>query len=162
MNDLLDALRQPEYLHVLLNPLPIYGLAMGALALVAALISRSRPAIFIALGLIVLTAGSAWPVYGLGQQAYEKVNTTVDPSGQEWLEAHKHRAEKLIPAFYILALVAATGIAIPQRWPKSLLPLALLSLLGALAVLGAGSYIAHAGGKVRHLEFRKGGLSPDE
>ena len=32
----------PEYVHVLLNPLPVYGLAIGVLALCAGLLARSR------------------------------------------------------------------------------------------------------------------------
>ena len=162
MSGFLDGLRQPEYLHVLLNPLPVYGLATGALALAAALACRSRPAVFITLGIVVLTAGSALPVYALGRQAYETVNTTVDPTGQEWLDAHRHRAEGLIWTFYALAALAAAGIGVPLKWPKTLLPLGIAVLLGALGVLGAGGYIAYAGGKVRHLEFRKGQSAVDD
>ena len=141
--------------------MPVYGLATAALALAGALAFRSRPALVAALALVALTAASAWPVYVYGKQAYEVVNTTVDPGGQDWLNAHKHRAEKLIWTFYALAALAATGIAAPVRWPKTLLPLAALTLLGALAVLGAGGWIAYAGGKVRHIEFRRG-VSPPE
>ena len=147
MNGFLEALRQPEYLHVLLNPLPVYGLAIGTLALLAALVCRSRPAILIALGLVALTAGSAWPVYSLGQTAYETVSTTVDPAGQEWLDAHRHRAESLIWTFYLLAALAAAGIGVGLKWPRALVPLALAAFLGALGVLGAGGYIAYAGGR---------------
>ncbi len=156
MSGFFDGLREPEYLHVLLNPLPVYGLATGALALTAALVGRSRPAMVIALGIVALTAASALPVYVLGRQAYESVNTTVDPGGQEWLEAHRHRAEGLVWTFYALAVLAAAGVAVPLKWPKTLFPLAIAAWLGALGVLGAGGYIAYAGGKVRHLEFRKG------
>ncbi len=34
----------PDYLHVLLNPIPVYGLAMGIIALLVAFALRSRPA----------------------------------------------------------------------------------------------------------------------
>ena len=40
----LRGLRQPEYVHVLLNPLPVYGLLISWIALIAALISKSRRA----------------------------------------------------------------------------------------------------------------------
>ena len=33
----LRGLRQPEYVHVLLNPLPVYGLLISWIALIAAL-----------------------------------------------------------------------------------------------------------------------------
>lgn len=35
---LTEDLSQPEYVHVLLNPLPVYGLAVGIIGLVVALI----------------------------------------------------------------------------------------------------------------------------
>ena len=158
---LLEELARPEYVHVLLNPLPVYGLATAALALAGALAFRSRPALVAALALVAIMAASAWPVYVYGRQAYEVVNTTVDPGGQDWLNAHQHRAEKLIWTFYALAALAAVGIAAPVRWPKTLVPLAALTLLGALIVLGAGGWIAYAGGKVRHIEFRRGVPPPD-
>lgn len=156
-----EELARPEYLHILLNPLPVYGLATAALALAGAMISRQRAALVVALALVALTALTAWPVYSLGKTAYATVNTTVDPAGQEWLEAHKHRAEKLIWTFYVVAALAVAGIVAPGRWPKAALPLAAVTLLGALAVLGAGGWIAYAGGKVRHVEFRRG-LSPQD
>lgn len=157
---LLEELSRPEYLHVLLNPLPVYGLATAALVLAGALAFRSRPVLLAALAITALTALSAWPVYSFGQRAYESVNTTVDPAGQEWLDAHRQRAEKLVWTFYALAALAVAGIAAPQRWPRTLLPLAALTLVGALTVLGAGSWIAYAGGKVRHVEFRRGEPPP--
>ena len=161
MNSFLEELGRSEYLHVLLNPLPVYGLAVAALALAAAMVARRRAATVLALALVAFTALSAWPTYRLGQNAYEVVNTTVDPSGQEWLNAHRHRAEKLIWTFYALAALAVAAMAVPLRWPKTALPLALLTWLGALSVLGAGGWIAYAGGKVRHVEFRRGLPSPD-
>jgi hypothetical protein len=36
------------------------------------------------------------------------------------------------------------------------LPLVLVTLLFGIVVLGMGGYIAHAGGKIRHREFRTG------
>ena len=160
VRDFLEELSRSEYLHVLLNPLPVYGLAVGVMILVVALALRNRAATVTALAVVALTALSAWPTYSLGQQAYERVNTTVDPSGQEWLDAHRHRAEKLIWTFYVLAAVAAAGIALPRRWPRTAIPLAVLTLLGASGVLAAGGWIAYAGGKVRHIEFRRG-LPPE-
>lgn len=34
----------PEYVHVLINPLPTYGLGLGILVFGAALLARSKPA----------------------------------------------------------------------------------------------------------------------
>ena len=148
------ALRQPEYVHVLLNPLPVYGLLVSWIALVAALISKSRRAIIVTLILVFITSISAWPVYEFGEQGYDRVLAMTDDDGHSWLDEHQERAQKLIYLFYVVAAISAVAIIVPWRWPKSSVPLAVtVALLGAIT-LGSGCYIAYAGGKVRHREFR--------
>lgn len=129
---------------------------MGALALVIGLALRSRPAVVTALVVVLVCAASAWPVYVLGHQAYEIVNAMGDADGAAWLSEHRARAEKLIWSFYGLAVLAACALGLPVRWPRSGLPLAAATLLGAMAVLAAGGWIAYTGGKVQHHEFRFG------
>jgi hypothetical protein len=147
-------LRQPEYIHVLINPLPLYGLAMGLVGLVIALILRSRTAKIATLSLVLLSAASAWPVFEFGEQGENPVISMADDDGRAWLEAHKHRAEKLIFYFYALAALTVVAMVAPMKWPKSSMVLALAVLLCGCVVLGMGGYIAYAGGKIRHREFR--------
>lgn len=151
---LLRDLRQPEYVHVLINQLPILGLALGCIGLIVALLLRSRPAKIATLVIVLISAASAWPTYEFGEQAYNPVLTMVDEPGQAWLEAHKERAEQFIYYFYALALLTALAIFAPIKWKKSSVPLAIAVLLLGFVVLGMGGYIAHAGGKIRHREFR--------
>jgi len=147
-------LPQPEYFHVLINPMPIYGLATAALVLAGALILRNRPAQLLALAMVFLCAASAWPTYLAGEKAYYRVYPTADSEGQQWLDAHKHRAEKLIYVFYALAVVALSAALVPAKAPKTAFPLAALTLIMALISLAAGGWIGKAGGKIRHPEFR--------
>ena len=147
-------LQQPEYLHVLLNPLPIYGLAIALFGLIAAMYLGSRGGRVTALILIFASALSAWPVAHRGEQAYDRVFVMADEDGKAWLKAHEHRADELIYFFYALALVSAAAIFAPKRWPKTARPLTIATMLLAFVSLGAGAYIAHAGGKIRHREFR--------
>ncbi len=79
LQQILQHLRQPEYVHVLLNPLPVYMTAGGLLAL---------------------------------------------------------------------------ALALPWKFPKSATPLAAATLVFAAIALGIGGWISHAGGQVRHSEFR--------
>ncbi len=58
----LDLLKKPEYIHVVLNHLPIYGTILGALALAISLILRSRAAQITALILTLVAGVSAYPV----------------------------------------------------------------------------------------------------
>jgi hypothetical protein len=147
-------LRQPEYVHVLLNPLPVYGLLIAWIALLIAFFSKSRRAQIAALMLILISSLSAWPVYEFGQQAYDRVLSMTDEEGERWLDEHQDRAEDLIWIFYALAVLSAIAIAAPVKWPKSSAPLVILVLFLGAGTLGAGGYIAYAGGKIRHREFR--------
>ena len=143
-----------EHIHVLINHLPVIGLAMAILALVLALMHHSRKTEIIALILVFITAASAWPVVLTGQRAYKPVRGIVDDAGADWLDAHMERAEKAAPAFYALALLAAAALVVPHKWPRTTRPLAIATLALAVLCEGASGWIADAGGQIRHPEFR--------
>jgi hypothetical protein len=150
----IDLLQKPEYIHVVLNHLPIYGSILGALALAISLVLRSRAAQITALIITLLAGASAYPVLVTGQRAYKAIRSMADDSGAEALDEHMDRAEKTIGVFYFLAALAIAGLIVPIKWPKSAVPLAALALVTALLCSGIGVYIAQAGGQVRHAEFR--------
>src|SRR5205814_2791282 len=133
---LLRDLRQPEYIHVLINPLPTYGLAMGWVGLVIAVFLKSRRAQIATLALVLIGAVSAWPVYELGQQSYDRVLSMADTDGQAWLDEHQDRAQDLIYFFYALPLVGPGAIGLPLELSK--LSLALTLPARPLGRLGHG------------------------
>jgi glucan phosphoethanolaminetransferase (alkaline phosphatase superfamily) len=151
---MISHLSKPEYVHVLLNPLPVYGLGVGALGLIIALSLRTTAARVTALALVMVTAASAWPVYYFGEAGYDRVKTMVDDAGDKWLDEHMRRGEQLIYIFYVVAALAAMAIAADFVAPKAAIPIAIATLILALVSLGVGGYIAYAGGHVRHKEFR--------
>ncbi|HEV2047015.1 MAG TPA: hypothetical protein VGQ95_10500 [Chthoniobacterales bacterium] len=151
---ILRDLRQPEYLHVLINPLPVYGLAIGWIGLIVTFFLRSRHAQIATLAIVLISAAVAWPVYEFGEQGYDRVLTMTDDDGHAWLDEHRDRAEDLIYFFYALALLSAAAIAAPIKWPRSSAPLLVAVMLLGAVTLGTGGYIAYAGGKIRHREFR--------
>jgi hypothetical protein len=151
---ILRGLRQPEYVHVLLNPLPVYGLLISWIGLIIAAVLRSRRAQVATLVLVLISSLSAWPVYEFGQQGYDRVLSMTDEDGERWLDEHQGRAEDLIWVFYALAVLSAAAIAVPIKWPKFSAPLVIAAILLGAGALGTGSYIAYAGGKIRHREFR--------
>jgi hypothetical protein len=150
----LDLLKKPEYIHVVLNHLPIYGTILGAFALAISLILRSRTAQITALILTLIAGASSYPVFVTGQRAYKAVRSLSDDAGADWLDEHMDRAEKTIGAFYLLALLALAGLLVPIKWPKSGMPLVALTLALAILCSGIAIYIAQPGGRVRHPEFR--------
>lgn len=150
----LRGLRQPEYVHTLLNPLPVYGLAIALVGLVVGLLLRSRSAQLTALVLILISAASVWPVVHFGERAEDNILALADDDGRAWLEAHATRADQLQYIFYVLAAASLAALVAPKKWPKSALPLTLVVMVLAICSLGAGASIAYAGGKIRHREFR--------
>jgi len=154
IDTLLRDLRQPEYIHVLINPLPIYGLVMGCVGLIIAFVLKSRHAQIATLSLVLISSVSAWPVFEFGEQGYDRVLTMTDEDGHAWLDEHRHRAEQFIYVFYALAVLSVAAIAVPIKWPKSAGPLVISVLLFGAAAFSAGTHIAYAGGRIRHREFR--------
>jgi hypothetical protein len=150
----------PDYLHVLLNPIPVYGLAMGVIGLLVAFALRSRAARVVALVVICLSSAAAWPVWHYGEKAYDDVMMVADKEGTAWMDEHRSRAEKLIVAFYALAALSLVSLLIPLKKPRADLPLSVATLILALAVLGMGAWIAYAGGRIRHEEFRSAPAQP--
>jgi hypothetical protein len=158
--DFRAALGQPEYIHVLLNPLPIYGLAAGLFVLAFAWAAHSRSGQAIALVLIVLTAASAWPVAYFGHAAYDRVYSMSGGAAQKWLNWHENLADRIVWAYYAAAAVAAAALAALWKFP-SLHRIALaLTLAAGLVAMGFGAFLGFVGGKIRHSEFRNGPPPP--
>lgn len=156
LQQVLQHLKQPEYVHVLLNPLPVYATAMGALALLIALLLRSKPAQVIALIIIIIGCGSVWPVVKYGEAAEDRVQAMSNKDGQEWLEVHGQRADTGKYVFFATAALAAATLVSLWKFPKAATKLAIVTLLAAVVCVGVGGWIGHAGGQVRHSEFRDG------
>jgi hypothetical protein len=122
---MIEHLSKPEYVHVLLNPLPVYGLAVGVLGLIIALLSKTRAARVTAFALVMVSAASAWPVYHYGEAGYDRVKSMVDEAGDKWLDEHMGRGEQLIYVFYVVAALSAVGIVAEFAAPKPAVPLAM-------------------------------------
>jgi hypothetical protein len=150
----------PEYVHVLLNPLPVYGLAIGILALGAALLARSKPARAIALGIIIVSSASDWAVAHYGKNAYAGIREKSDEAGQKWLDEHMDRAEKFVYVFYATALLGIAALISQKKFPKAATGLTVITLVASVASLGIGGWISKAGGQIRHPEFRTGSAPP--
>ena len=159
MNDfqmLLQHLKQPEYVHVLLNPWPVYGIASGFFVLTMALIMRSRSAQMIALLLIALMGPATFAGVRYGYRGYDRVYAMSNDDAQKWLDVHKKRAANGQYVFYLMALAAIAGLAAHRKYSNAARPLTWLTLVLALVSFNLAGWISQAGGPVRHSEFRDG------
>lgn len=149
-------LTQSEYLHVLIHPFPILGMALAAPLLLFALAVRNRGTKEAGLILIMLAASGALATVKLGQKAYDRVYNGIELESQQWADVHMERAESAQWAFYLTGLLAILALAASRRKPAWDKPATLAATSGALLCSALGGWIAHAGGQVRHSEFRLG------
>lgn len=148
------SLPSPEYLHVLLNHLPITGLIIASLGLLLSLAIRNSSAQVCALALVFVCAGSVWPVYLTGKAAYRNIRRIADEPGMDYLDEHLDRAERLVIVYLPTMLLAMAALVIPRFEPAARAALGWVILACAAIAVAAGVWIAEAGGKVRHPEFR--------
>ncbi|MBI4375420.1 MAG: hypothetical protein HY549_03125 [Elusimicrobia bacterium] len=149
-------LKKPEYIHVLINPIPIFGMGLGLLLL---LIARFRPAeglLEAGLAVIIFTGLATYPTIKLGQKAYDRIYETIPLEGQMWLDVHMDRAEKFQYLFYLAAVLAAASLWTRKIRPKAHRRLLLATMATSGLCASLAGLIAHAGGQVHHSEFREG------
>jgi uncharacterized membrane protein len=156
LQQVLQHLKQPEYVHVLLNPMPVYGLVCGVLALLLAVLFKNKQAQIVGLVVVVFASASAWPVAEYGERSYDRVYSMSNPEAQQWLDVHAHRAGQFVYAFYVTAVLGVVALLSQWKLPKLAAKLTVVTLLAAIVSLGIGGWIGHAGGQVRHSEFRDG------
>ncbi len=149
-------LKQPEYVHVLLNPLPIYGLALGGLALGVAMLMRSRRAQITALLVILTGAAAVIPVRYFGDAGYDTVESQSSDEAAAWLDAHGQRAVRAMPAFYALIALVGAALLAPWKWPRTAVYLNAAVLALTIADFAISAWIGYAGGQAVHPEFRSG------
>ncbi len=121
----------------------------------AALIRKSDELRGAALVVIALTGLSTWPVAEFGEGGYDRVYSMSNPDGQKWLEAHSKRAARAVPVVYVTAGLAVAVLISTKKKPTLVQPLVLATLIATVASFGLLGWVAHAGGQIRHPEFRR-------
>lgn len=149
-------LKQPEYIHVIFNVLPLMGMALGAALLLAGLRLESEGIREAGLSLAILAGVVTFPTIKSGQRAYNRLYERIPLEAQQWLDVHMSRAENLQWLFYLTALLAAWALFSSRKKRPGALRQAKAALAAAGLCAALAAWIGHAGGQVRHPEFRLG------
>lgn len=149
----------PEHFHLALNHLPIVGLAVAVLPLLAGLIARNRAWQLCGLMLALVSALSVPLVVWSGEEAHDRydegvVAPFIDAGGKHWMHVHGSRAERGAKVYYAEAALAALALGAAWKKPQWASMASALTLAVAIAALGVGVWIADAGGKIRRPDFR--------
>lgn len=115
-----QSVRDPEYAHLLLESVPLYGLAFGLILLIVAFVVQERKCRLLALGLIFLSCASVWPYLDFRQKATPRILATRAVEYGPIIRAQTQlRLDSAWP-YYLMALVSLTAMAITRtrhaRW----------------------------------------------
>ncbi len=148
--------QQPEYIHVIINVMPLVGMGLGAGLIFAGLRLESEGMREAGLALVVLAGVITFPTIKFGQHAYDRLYEQIPLEAQQWLDVHMSRAERLQWYFYLTGALAAWALASSRKKKPSAVRQAQATLLAAGICAALAGCISHAGGQVRHSEFRMG------
>jgi formate hydrogenlyase subunit 3/multisubunit Na+/H+ antiporter MnhD subunit len=143
----------PAHLHLVLNHIPLVGIAFVILLLIIALLRTSNELINVSLIFVILIALWAIPAYLTGEPAEEMVEGLPGIS-EQLIEAHEEKAEitfilvEVVGAFALLTLII-------RRFHRELGNiLSVFTLLGLIVAGGLIVWTANLGGKINHPEIR--------
>ncbi|WP_052573333.1 hypothetical protein [Haloferula sp. BvORR071] len=146
------------HLHLLTNHIPIFVTFSGLIVMSVALRKRDHLARQIALVLVSIGNAGALLTYWLGQQSYKAVRGLADESGQDWLDLHMERAERVVWLYWLALVVSVAALVWCWRGRRFTALATWAATAFAAISLGLAGWIADAGGKIRHSEFR--GMEP--
>lgn len=149
------------HIHLLLNHLPVVGTIFGVLLLLLALVRKSEELKRVGLGVLVLAALIALPVYFTGEPA-EKVVEHLPGVAEPMIERHENAALFALLMAGGAGVVALAGLILFRRAEKLPRWIVAATLVLSLATSGLMGWTANLGGQTRHTEIRADFKAPAE
>lgn len=148
------------HLHLLLNHLPVLGSLFGWGIFAAALLRKSEEMKKAALGLFVISAVVALPVFFTGEPAEEAVKALPAVS-EALIERHEESAVVALAAVEILGALSLAGLFSFRK--RGVLPGSMATAVFVSALLTAVlmARTANLGGQIRHSEIRAESVSQE-
>ena len=124
-------IRDPEYLHLLLEPLPLYGLGFGLVFVIVSLVFGEIKSRMLALAVICVSCASVWPYIDLRGKATPRILATRSPEFAPLIQQQTQRRKDWSWPYYAMTLFS--GIALfSARSPKGRPVLFFVIIFGAL------------------------------
>lgn len=132
LTTLWQSVRDPEYAHLLLESLPLYGLAIGLTFLIVAILAGERKCRLLALAVICLSCASVWPYLDFRAKATPRILATRDPTYGPLIRAQTQLRQDTAWAYYTLAGVS--GLAFLFGAARRGAFLLIVTVFGTIAV----------------------------
>ena len=145
----------PFHAHLLVNHLPIVGIYLSILVLVAGLVLKNTTIKHVALCLIIVSGLGAFAAHLTGEGAEESSEIRSDFS-HELIEKHEHASEPFVQIMAVLTIISIITLFFSLKkksWSQYLIILiTVTSFAAAYFAQQAGT----SGGEIRHPEISDG------
>lgn len=149
----------PAHLHLALNHVPIIGLSVATLPVLAGILFHSRAALASGLLAVMLCACAMPAIMETGEAAREafvdgSAQPPLDDAGNDAFYQHAGRARIAAPLVYAAGILALVALLVMIRFPRQAAWIGWAVLFGCLLSIILSAWTAEAGGRIRHEEFR--------
>lgn len=141
------------HFHLVINHLPIFGLLIGILTLVAGLLLKKAEVKLTALGILIFSAIASIFAFYSGEGAEEVVEHIAGIS-KSLIHDHEELAESFFTFTLIIGAIAIVAfIAEIKKW-KFARYLIILVLILSISDIVLAKFVGTSGGEIRHTEIR--------
>jgi hypothetical protein len=112
--DLWQSVRDPEYAHLLLESLPLYGLGIGLTFLIVAFLVGERKTRLLALAVMALSCASVWPYLSFLLEATPRILATRPVSFGEMIEKQTQLRQDTAWVYYAMAAISSLAMALTK------------------------------------------------
>ena len=145
------------HFHILVNHLPIVGLLIGILVLIAGLLLKKSEIKLTALGILIFSAPSSFFAFFTGEGA-EEVVENMSGISETLIHVHEEYAESFFTLTLVLGAVALIAFIAEIKKLKYGRLLVILVLLLAISDGILAKFVGTSGGEIRHSEIRSDGV----
>jgi hypothetical protein len=114
LTNLWQSVRDPEYAHLLMESLPLYGLAFGVTLLVVAFVVNERKCRLLALGIIFVSSASVWPYLDFRLKATPRILATRAVEYGPIIQEQTQLRQDTAWAYYIMAAVTLIAMSMSR------------------------------------------------
>tara|TARA_R110002033_G_scaffold77030_1_gene128720 strand:- start:30237 stop:30725 length:489 start_codon:yes stop_codon:yes gene_type:complete len=141
------------HFHLVVNHLPIVGVLIGFLVLLAGLIMKKPQIKNAALGIFIFSALTAIVAFLTGEGAEEIVENLPGIS-ETLIHKHEEYAELFLAMMQILGVTSLITLFLQyKKLPFSKYGFVLILLL-SMVTMGIAKYVGTSGGEITHIEIR--------
>jgi uncharacterized membrane protein len=139
--------------HLIVNHLPIVGLLIGILVLIAGLVFNKAEVKLTALGIFIFSAITSIAAFYTGEGA-EEVVENLEGISETLIHTHEEYAETFYTLTLILGGLSLLTFIMELKKIKFTKYLIILCLLIAIVDGVLATYVGSSGGEIRHTEIR--------